>query len=376
MSRTSSSRWPWAVPAGAAALVVAVTVLPSVGGTADAADVLPDRSAEQLLADVAAAEVDGLSGTVVQTSRLGLPELPEGQGAEAGPLAALLGGSTTARVWYAGPERQRLAVRAGDFAERVYVRDGAEAWVWDSTERETTHLRLPAGSPDRRRDSGAAPALTPQDAAQALLEHVDPTTEVTVGRAATVAGRPAYELVLTPRDTETLVGSVRIAVDGEELVPLRVRVYGEGRSEAAVEVGFTDVSFEVPDADLFAFEPPAGAPVLEKDLSQAADGHGPAGEPADRAHPGNTVPAPGQRPGPEPAALPALSGSGWSTVVTLPAAGAAGEDVPGLLASLTQPVEGGRALSSALLSVLLLDDGRVLAGAVPVEVLLETARGR
>lgn len=369
MSGTSSSRWPWAVPAGAAALVVAGTVLPSAGGTADAASALPDRTAEQLLAGVAAAEVDGLSGTVVQTSRLGLPELPEGQGADAGPLTALLGGSTTARVWYAGPERQRLAVREGDFAERVYVRDGDEAWVWDSTERESTHLRLPAGSPDRRSDAGA---LTPQDAAQALLEHVEPT----VGRAATVAGRPAYELVLTPRDGETLVGSVRIAVDGEEFVPLRVRVYGEGRSEAAVEVGFTDVSFEVPDADLFAFEPPAGAPVLEKDFSQAAAGHGTAGEPADTAHAGSTAPAPGQRPAPDPAALPALSGSGWSTVVTLPAAGAGGEDAPGLLASLTQPVEGGRALSSALLSVLLLDDGRVLAGAVPVEVLLETARGR
>jgi outer membrane lipoprotein-sorting protein len=362
MSRTSSSRWPWAVPAGAAMLVVAGTVLPSLGGTADAASALPDRTAEQLLADVATAEVDGLAGTVVQTSRLGLPELPEAQGEDAGALTALLGGSTTARVWYAGPDRQRLAVRAGEFAERVYVRDGDEAWVWDSTERETTHLRLPDGSPDQ----GAAPALTPQAAAQALLDAVDPTTEVTVGRAETVAGRPAYELVLTPRDEETLVDSVRIAVDGEELVPLRVRVYAEGRAEVAVEVGFTDVSFAVPDADLFAFEPPAGAPLLEKDLS-SADGHAAGSAPADTA--------PGL-PAPDRAALPTLSGSGWSTVVTLPAAGSGGEQAPGLLASLTRPVEGGRALSTALLSVLLLDDGRVLAGAVPVEVLLETARGR
>jgi hypothetical protein len=37
-------------------------------------------------------------------------------------------------------------------------------------------------------------------------------------------------------------------------------------------------------------------------------------------------------------------------------------------------VEGGRVVTSALVTVLLLDDGRVLAGAVPADRLVELAR--
>jgi len=54
-----------------------------------------------------------------------------------------------------------------------------------------------------------------------------------------------------------------------------------------------------------------------------------------------------------------------------------GVEVPkgaaGLLDQLATPVPGGRVVSSALLSVLLLDDGRVLAGAVPAARLVELA---
>ncbi len=46
----------------------------------------------------------------------------------------------------------------------------------------------------------------------------------------------------------------------------------------------------------------------------------------------------------------------------------------GLLDQLTARVPEGRLLTSALVSVLLTDDGRALAGAVPAEVLREQAR--
>ena len=48
-------------------------------------------------------------------------------------------------------------------------------------------------------------------------------------------------------------------------------------------------------------------------------------------------------------------------------------DTATLYDQLTTPVEGGRALQSSLLSVLVLDDGRVLAGAVPVDALRAVA---
>lgn len=54
-------------------------------------------------------------------------------------------------------------------------------------------------------------------------------------------------------------------------------------------------------------------------------------------------------------------GEGWGAVVVVPDV-----DVPQdpMLDELTERVDGGRLLSTALLSVLLTDDGRVLAGAV------------
>jgi hypothetical protein len=50
------------------------------------------------------------------------------------------------------------------------------------------------------------------------------------------------------------------------------------------------------------------------------------------------------------------------------------EQAADMLTSLSTPAEGGRAITSAVLSVLVLDDGRVLAGAVPVDRLEELAR--
>ena len=41
-----------------------------------------------------------------------------------------------------------------------------------------------------------------------------------------------------------------------------------------------------------------------------------------------------------------------------------------MLAQLTTAVDGGRAIETSLVSVLLTDDGRVLAGAVPVDRLV------
>ncbi len=45
-----------------------------------------------------------------------------------------------------------------------------------------------------------------------------------------------------------------------------------------------------------------------------------------------------------------------------------------MLDQLSQPVAGGRAISTALLSILLTDDGRVLVGAVPVDTLVAASR--
>lgn len=368
MGRTRD-RVRWAVPVLTAAVVATAVAVPAVAGSAPPA--LPPVSAAELVADAAVARVDGLSGTVTSTARLGLPALPSnGTGGSALTLPGLLAGTTTARVWQAGEDRSRVAVDA-PFAELVVVRDGRELWTFDSASRDVTRVVLPGRAAADRdvvdRDAAVddEPVVTPQRAAQALLELVDPSTAVRVDGTARVAGRAAYELVLEPRDPVSLVASVRVAVDAETSVPLRVRVLAEGQPEPALEVGFTEVSFDVPDPSLFAFTPPPGSQVTERRLPSAAQLRGLAAV-LPRPSGQGRLSAPG---------LPVeVVGDGWSAVLVagpLPLP----EQARGLLRSVGTPVEGGVLVRSALLSVLVLDDGRVLTGAVPGERLQELAAG-
>ncbi|MGH8775677.1 MAG: LolA family protein [Jiangellaceae bacterium] len=358
--RTRRARW--AVPVGTVTVVAGAIGVGALMAGASSPD-LPDRSAAELLASVAGSE-QPFSGTVVKTARLGLPELPEMVTDEAPALVSLLSGSQTARIWYSSPEQARFAVM-GAVDETNVIRDGEDVWIWDSSTNTAGHALLP----ERDGDGEAVPTpqapVSPQVAAQLLLAAVDPSTEVTVDGTAEVAGRAAYELVLSPREDGSLIDDVRLAVDGETSMPLRVQVNADGDDEPAFEVGFTSVTFGEPSDDVFRFNPPPGATVEEQDLSgllergHAQKGHG---EPAD--------------PG-----APTIVGENWTAVAVLPGVSLPETDESGLLDALlgsattvTGPYGSGRMLETALVSALLLDDGRLLVGAVTPDVLEAAAQ--
>ncbi len=272
---TRRPRLAWALPVAVAAVVAVALTIPKV---ASATPSLPPRSAAQLLVDVSRATGTPLSGTVVQTARLGLPALPQTGGTSI-TLTSLLSGSHTARVWYDGASKARVAV-LGDLAETDLVRNGRDVWLWTSGANTVQHATLPAHRADGAGAGAAAESLTPQQAALRALAAIDPTTEVTVDGTVSLAGRPAYELVLRPRDTRSLVGDVRIAVDSATGVPLRVQVHAAGSTGGpAFETAFTSVSFGKPSAGVFRFSPPEGARVSE--LAGPGGNRKSAGSPAD-----------------------------------------------------------------------------------------------
>lgn len=332
-----------------------------------AAPPLPPRSAAQLLAEVSQATVPGLSGTVVETARLGLPALPSLGGDGGGGTASLSGlvsGSHTIRVWVSGTQHARLAV-TGTMAESDVIRNGQDLWLYQSSDNSVTHLRLPAGQEQaaERDEAGAAGALTPQQAASQALAAITPTTQVTVDRTARVAGRAVYQLRLAPKDPRSLVGAVLLAVDGQTKVPLRVQVLAKGHAAPAFETGFTDVQFRAPDASVFDFTPPPGAKVTEHTLARPSDSKQPQQPQASADRPASAV-----------------LGSGWTAVLVVrgvnPATlsgGRAGDSVLAALLQAATPVQGafghGRLLRTALVSGLLTDDGRLYAGAVTPEAL-------
>jgi outer membrane lipoprotein-sorting protein len=372
----------WLVPVTAGVVVIGGGV--AVGTFAATADpALPPRTAAQLLNDLRNSRLDGLSGTVVQRADLGLPPIADLAGMAGGDqLTSLISGTHTLRVWYAGPDRQRVAL-VDTLGERDVLRNGRDVWSWASRDNTASHRTLPA---DGSAELSAPP--TPADAADRALEAIDPSTAVTVGRSGKVAGRSVYELVLTPRDKDSLVHQVRIALDAKEHVPLRFEVLADGAQEPAFEVAFTQVDFRTPDADQFRFNPPPGVTVTEEKADRPDRK-----PPTDRRPDGSDMRTVGtgwttvlvarlDKAGPgggtDATALPREPGRGGPAAGAPAFPGGAGADVAGLLDALPK-VSGdwgsGRLLTSKLFSVLLTDDGRVLAGLVTPERLYQVAKG-
>ncbi|GAB3274803.1 outer membrane lipoprotein carrier protein LolA [Sinomonas notoginsengisoli] len=353
-------RWLRWIPAAAVPAVVAAGVL-AAGATAVSPP--PPATPQQVLALAAGHTARQFSGTLEQSSDLGLPSIPgQALGAAKGSstlgseaaLLELLTAPHAAKVYADGPSKLRVQV-LDRLAERDLVRNGSDAWTYDSGANTVTHAVLPAGP---AASAPSAAAVSPDQLAQRLLATSGPSTDVALGDPTTVAGHSAYSLVLTPKTAATLVASVRIAVEGQTGLPLAVDVYAKGQEKPAFHSAFTQLDLAAPNASVFAFTPPAGAKVTEKPLPQAPAGKAPgAGEPSHSAQ---------QRPAPGTSA----AAKGWDAVVVVPAgkvpAGLA--DQP-LMKQLAAPVAGGRVISSSLFTVFLADDGRLLAGAVPASVL-------
>jgi outer membrane lipoprotein-sorting protein len=362
---TSRPGLRWLVPAGAALAVLGGGV--AIGAITAATDPsLPTRSAAQLLTDLQTARLDGLSGTVVARADLGLPPLPMG-GTGSSELSSLVSGTHTLRVWYSGPDQARVAL-LGTLGETDVITNGTDVWVWSSRDNKAIHRTLPARDEKQPAPTPAESfTMTPDALAKAALAMLDPSTEVTTDGSASVAGRDAYELILKPRDPASLIGSIRLAIDAAEHVPLRVAVDARGSADPAIEVAFTQVSFDRPDASQFAFNPPPGAEVVE--------------ETAPESLPDKPEAAPdkeGQRP-------PfAVVGTGWTSVLVtrMPTPDASpgneqgGADIQRFLEGLPKvsgPWGSGHVVTSRLFSVLIVDDGRVLIGAVSADRLYAAA---
>ena len=370
------ARW---LPALAVPVVIVGAAI-AVPAIASAEAPLPSKSPQQVLALIAKSESAAYAGTVQQASDLGLPDLSalenqQGQGGGSGDdILDLLTASHTAKVYTNGGTKQRVQL-LDTLAERDVVRNGNSVWVYDSSAKQATHVTLSGA------DSGTktrAPETTPAQLAARLVAQLKPTTSFDVGRSDRVAGRATYRLTLTPTVAGTLVHRATVAVDAKTGVPLDVAVYANGQSKPAVSVAFSAISYGKPHASVFEFTPPKGTDVTTRDVAPK--------KPM-TATPGPVVPR-------LPAtAKPTVTGSGWTAIAELPAgsldpskltaagstAGTGSGALPGgadsaAVLGLLQSVPGGRGVQTSLVSVLLTDDGRVLAGAVPLTALESAAR--
>jgi len=249
----------WAVPAGAVA-AVGIVIAGSVIARGQAAPALPARTTAQLLAAVGnpAAVPPPMTAVIQENASLGLPDLP-GSGDPLSGLS-LLSGSHTFKIWYDGPARLRVAVPV-TMGETDLRRDGSNLWLWDSQTNRATHYILPAGAAAAPSAPTTSNVPTPPQLARQILAAVGSTTTVGLQQNVTVAGQAAYQLTLAPKDSRSLIGQVRIAIDASDSLPLQVQVFARGASGPAFSVGYTSLSFGAPAASNFTFAPPPGAKV-------------------------------------------------------------------------------------------------------------------
>ena len=203
--------------------------------------------------------------------------------------------------------------------------------------------------------------------AKELVGALQNSSNVTVDGTDTVAGQPAYDLVLTPKPNQrTLLREVKIAVDANKHIPLQLTVLGDNSDTPAVQIGFSSVDYGAQQSSLFSFTPPPGATVTQENKS-------------------------GQDKAQHNAAklAPKIVGSGWDTVaiVTMPSgstsAGTQGSnrkdgmsgDPLSLAREFGTPVSGswgsGWAIGTDIGTAVITSDGRVAIGLVPQQVLTE-----
>jgi outer membrane lipoprotein-sorting protein len=392
MSALARRRARYLVPISAAAITAIVVIAPQAASGAQHPN-LPARTAGQLLASLEQAHTPQFSGTTVETARLGLPNLSENDlpaGVSAGAqsqltqLITLLTGSHTAQVAYGGPERQRIAIFLSDLSETDVVHNGSNLWTYSSNGNSVSHTTLKQDT-----ESSSPDATTPVDptrAAQQVLAKINPSTAVTVDSTAKVAGRPAYQLDLAPRDSRTLVSSVRIALDSKTSMPLRVQIWSrQNTSSPAFEVGFTSLSMKPPSASTFAFTSPPSATTSSSPFSQAPS----AETPAAGRH-GDTTKVVGKdwtsvfvdqlSDAAAPAAQPQVVVTpGSSPSKRVQARNPGGGNLSQTLDEFATPVDGGHLITTSLLSIFITSDNRLLVGAVSpqyIEHLAATSAGQ
>jgi outer membrane lipoprotein-sorting protein len=259
----------WAVPSGAVVVTAAVVAglqIPAAQASPD----LPAKTPAQLLASLSSDQkVPPMTGTVVETASLGLPSLPT-QDTNPTSLTSLLTGSHTVKVYYQDSSHFRLSIPQPQ-AETDIIANGAKTYLWESASDSVTEFNAPAhqGKPvPTPVPSPTQTPLTPQQAANQILAKVGKTTLVSVQSNVMVAGEPAYQLVLAPKDTNSLVGKIVIALDGKYGVPLQVELYAKGATSPAFQVGYQSLQWVTPSPANFDFTPPKDASVTVENLGQ------------------------------------------------------------------------------------------------------------
>ncbi len=351
-----------AVPAGIVglSLLLAATTPSLVSAQSPS---LAATTPSQLLGDVLGATPQPLVGTLSETASL----LPSGLSLASTPLSSIspfLSGNQTFDLWRGSSNEYRIQYSSAT-SEIDFYDNSVTAWLWNSASQTATKLSVPAAT-------STATYQDPQLLADQIISKLSLYSNVTLGANTFVGGVPAYDLKVSPIQSQSTISRVDIYIDARYDQVLGVTVHTQGQSAPTFSLQYQTISFTTPPTSIFDFTPPSSATV--KTPSNTASGTSTSGSSATSTTL-SSLEAQAQK-----------IGSGWEVVHVLPkgsyqdlmaSAPSSYSSEVSLIKALETPVVApqgpSEAISTPMVNVLILPDGRLLYGTVQQSVLLSDA---
>jgi outer membrane lipoprotein-sorting protein len=241
--------------------VIAVVVVVAVGASVlamaavgSSAPTPPAKPLDQALRDATSATGPaGITARVQFTNNL----FPSGSlSGVTGTEGSALQSSASGRLWLSADGRGRLELQSNSGDTQV-LWDGVGVTLYDSS--SNTVYKLPATIPSRSSDHGG-PALTEIDS---FLKHLAESWTVSDAAPSDVAGQPAYKVTVSPAHSAGLLGSVELAWDANQGVPLEIALTAQGQSSPVLALTITDISYGAVSGSDLTVTPASGAKTVD-----------------------------------------------------------------------------------------------------------------
>jgi outer membrane lipoprotein-sorting protein len=247
--------------AAATAVVVGGTVVAVAASSGTGTPPPPASLADALHQALTAPQADGVTARVTFTNNL----LPSG--ALFGNAGSPLLSGASGRLWLTNDGRGRIELQS-DSGDAQIVWSPTQVTVYDASSNTVYKLALPQSSDQSGTKTHTPPTLAEvSDFLTKLAQHVD----VSGATPTVVANQPAYEASLSPKEAGSLLGSVKLAWDAAQGVPLQAGLYATGSTSPVLQLAVKDISYgAVANSDV-DIAPPADAKVV--DLGTASPSH-------------------------------------------------------------------------------------------------------
>ena len=166
------------------------------------------------------------------------------------------------RLWLSTTTHQlRLELQGQNGDAQILVKNGAFS-IYDPMSNTIYTGTLPAGSGSSKSGKTGTDTIPSVAEIQSELKQLAQNIDIAGPYPRNVAGQPAYKVVLTPKHSGGLLGSVQLAWDATHGVPLGIALYSVNSSTPVLELKATHISYGAVSAGVFKISPPAGAKVV------------------------------------------------------------------------------------------------------------------